>query len=326
MSFKCELCNYSSRDKFNYTKHLKTNKHKEKVTAKSNETQLILIRNNQNETSIIKYKCDYCNNTCSTSSSLARHKKSCSEKTKAEISYNSELEKLKSTNIELLLKLNEQMNIVNQKEEIISILKSENAHLKSVVNNAGSVIKTSVSTMAYVIKHYKEAPVLEQVNDYSAIHYEQDNTEFIENLIYENNHNKLYIYISEFIIKTYKKEDPSKQSIWNSDTSRLTYLIREIIVNNKVDWKIDKKGIKTTKFIIEPILEYIDTQIRDYIQNFDIDYSAGSAREAERKMLKLKSATDILKSIEDKILSDEILKYIAPYFYLSKNSDLIECT
>ena len=45
---------------------------------------------------------------------------------------------------------------------------------------------------------------------------------------------------------------------------------------------------------------------------------------AENKMLKLKSGTDILQSIEDNILGEAILKYIAPHFYLSKNGDLVE--
>ena len=221
-------------------------------------------------------------------------------------------------------KLNEQLILITQKEELISILKSENAHLKSIVNNTGSIIKTSVSTMAYVIKNYKEAPALKSLEDYSIIHFEQDNTEFVENLIYEHNHNKLHIYISDFVIKTYKKEDPSQQSIWNSDTNRLTYLIREIIANNKIDWKVDKKGIKVVKFIIKPILDYIDTQISDYIENFDIDYHSDSVKEAEKKMMKLKSGIEILKSIEDKLLCELILKYIAPYFYLSKGDNLLD--
>jgi len=41
-------------------------------------------------------------------------------------------------------------------------------------------------------------------------------------------------------------------------------------------------------------------------------------------MVKLTNATYILKSIEDKILSDAILKYITPHFYLNKNDNLIE--
>ena len=232
---------------------------------------------------------------------------------------------------ELNNKLNEQEKIINQKDEIliktnetISVLKSEVSHLKLIVNNSGSIIKTSVSTMAYVLKNYKEAPLLEPLKDYSALHFEQNNTEFVDNLIYEHNHNKLHIYIGDFIIKTYKKENPSQQSIWNSDTSRLTYLVREIITNNNVDWKVDKKGIKTTEFIINPILKYINDQVTDYIQTFDINYSSDSAISAERKMLKLKAGTEILKSIEDKVLNEAVLKHIAPYFYLCKTDDTIE--
>ena len=306
MKFICNFCNYSTDVKFCYEKHLIAKKHLEKAYETTNHTNVIPITY-LNHTKKSEIHCGYCKNTYSNSSSLARHKKVCESKILLEKEHLSEIDNLKKE--------------LDYKNDLIIMLKSENAHLKSIVNNAGSIIKTSVSTMAYVIKNYKDAPVLESVKDYSAIHYEQDNTEFVDNLIYEQNHNKLHVYIGDFIIKTYKKEDPAQQSIWNSDTSRLTYLIREIITNNKVDWKIDKKGVKTNKFIIEPILEHIDTQVRDYIQNFDIDYGFDSAKEAERKMMKLKSGTDILKNIEDKILSDEILKYIAPYFYLSKNDE-----
>ena len=315
MKFTCNFCNYSTDTKFCYEKHLNTKKHKEKVIITPNDSCTIpnpfLNKSPKNE-----YLCQYCNCKYTSVSNLARHKISCSEKRNL-------IDEFTNKITELTIKLDEQHKLLDKNEEIIAILKSENAHLKLTVNNAGSIIKTSVSTMSYVIKNYKEAPVLESINDYSAIRYDQDNVEFVDNLIYETNHNKLHIYIGDFIIKTYKKGNPEQQSIWNSDTSRLTYLIREIIANNKVDWRIDKKGIKTTKYIIDPILEYIDAQIRDYIENFDVDYTNDLAREAERKMMKLKSATDILKNIEDKVLGDEILKYIAPHFYLDKMDNLL---
>jgi len=276
-----------------------------------------------NTTCANEFKCDFCHQIYSNSGSLARHKKSCGDKSKLEEYHKEELEICKN-------ELNNLREIIKQKDETlnhfvdtISILKSEVAHLKAIVNNTGSIIKTSVSTMAYVINNYKDAPALESLKDYSAIQYEQDNTVFIENLIYEHNSNKLHVYISDFIIKTYKKDDPTQQSLWNSDTSRLTYLIREIITINKVDWKVDKKGIKTAKFIIEPILEYIDTQVRNYVQSYEVNHKI-SAKEAERQMMKLKSGMEIIKSIETKVLSDEILKYITPHFYLTKNDELID--
>ena len=260
-----------------------------------------------------QFICIFCDNKYTTIGHLNRHKNACFEKRKLIDELNKKDEML-----------NQKDELLNQKDEMISAIKSEVSHLKLIVNNSGSIIKTSVSTMAYVLKNYKEAPLLESPKDYSALHFEQNNTEFVDNLIYEHNHNKLHIYIGDFIIKTYKKENPSQQSIWNSDTSRLTYLVREIITNNKVDWKVDKKGIKTTEFIINPILKYIDDQVTDYIQTFDMDYSSDSAISAERKMLKLKAGTEILKSIEDKVLNEAVLKHIAPYFYLCKTDDTIE--
>ena len=333
MNYKCDLCNYVSHDKFNYKRHEISKKHIEKVNKKPNEScmnpeGIISTRLNEN------FKCQYCNNFYSTSANLARHKKACESKNKLETEYDT---KLKQLTDQFTNQINDHIKMLNQKDEIIKqkdetlhqkdetihVLKSEVMHLKSIVNNTGSIIKTSVSTMAYVIKNYDNAPALESVKDYSAIHYEQDSTEFVENLIYEHNNNKLYIYISDFIIKTYKKDDPSTQSLWNSDTSRLTYLIREIITNNKVDWKIDKKGIKTTKFIIDPILEYIDEQVRMYVESYKVDHQI-SAKEAERQMMKLKSGMEIIKSIETKVLSEEILKYITPHFYLIKNDEFID--
>ena len=322
MNFKCEMCSYSARDKSDYKKHLITKKHKGKVNEQMNES-------NENPKRIIKenlknpFICQHCNNNFSTAANLSRHDKACFKKIQITTNYKNEISILKNELESHIKALEQKDETINQKDETISILKSEVAHLKSIVNNTGSIVKTSVSTMAYVIKNYKDAPVLESVNDYSAIHYEQNNTEFVENLIYEHNNNKLHIYISDFIIKTYKKGDPAKQSLWNSDTSRLTYLIREIITNNKVDWKVDKKGIKTTKFIIEPILKYIDDQIRNYVESYEIDHKV-SAKEAERQMMKLKSGMEIIKNIETKVLSEEILKYITPYFYLIKNDDTID--
>mgnify|MGYP001426063450 CR=1 FL=1 len=250
MKFNCNICNYSTDVKFAFEKHNDSNKHKIKVMETTKRTSskpqanlnpiFVEIKCKNKLIQSNTHKCDYCDNMYSTNSSLIRHKKICltREQNAIHTKYCDEIALLKNEILLLQEKNTNYQNLYEKETNITSILKSENAHLKSIVNNASSVIKTSVSTMAYVIKNYKEAPALESLKDYSAIHYEQNNTEFVDNLIYEHSHNKLHIYLSDFIIKTYKKEDPNKQSIWNSDTSRLTYLIREIITNNKMYWNI----------------------------------------------------------------------------------------
>ena len=328
--YKCDCCNYVSHDKFNYKRHQKSKKHAEKVHKQPYLSRIYPVSIIGGET-CSEFKCVFCAKLFVNSGNLSRHKQVCSERYKlvsdCKVQSTELTVQLNEVNIKLFEQsklLDQQVKLLDQKDETISILKSEVAHLKSIVNNAGSIIKSSISTMSFVIKNYKDAPALEPMKDYSSIRCDQDITGFVENLIYEYNHNKLHAHIGDFIIKNYKKDDPSQQSIWNSDTNRLTYLIRDIMNNNKIDWKVDKKGIKTTTFIIDPVLDYIDEQVRTYIENFDIDYDLDTARIAEQKMMKLKSGTGILTSIENKTLSEEILKYIAPFLYLNKSDVPIE--
>src|SRR5207249_8087833 len=119
--------------------------------------------------------------------------------------------------------------------------------------------------LTYIATNYKTAPALQALDDYSQIQQKYNDSKFIETLIYNFNHNKLDKYLGDMIIKFYKKEDPSQQSLWNSDTSRLTYIIKELLNNNNSDWLVDKKGIKTCNYIIDPLLQYIDVIIKKYL-------------------------------------------------------------
>jgi len=317
MKFKCKLCNYETDTKFCYDKHLTTKKHAEKIAQVTNNTNGIPMAH-INHTTDVEEKCSYCEKIYSNSSSLARHKKACSEKQKLidQINKLNETIKLKDETIKLTIKQKDET--IDRIEDTIAILKSENAHLKSVVNDVGSIVKTSVSTMAYVVKNYKDAPALLPLKDYKMLNYDQPDDEFVEELGSKFKHKLLGEYIAEFIVKNYKKTDPAKQSLWNSDTSRLTYIIRDIVTKKKVDWKVDKKGVNTTKNIIDPLIDYIEKMVREYIQNYDIDYEMFTGREAEKKMMKLKYVTDVLRAIEDKTLHDDVLRCIAPHFFLNK--------
>lgn len=280
---KCSYCDYTTPKKSNYNRHMNTH-----------NTEL-------QTTNII---CDLCGLPCARKSSLLRHKTKC-------INHHINKNKMEHTidNITVQLQLQEQL---------INTLKTENENLKHIVDNAGLLLKTSISTMSYVMKNYNNAPAIELIKDYSIMHIDQDNTKFVETLICEHKHKNLYAYLGDFIIKFYKKGDPSQQSIWNSDTNRVTYIIREIINNNHINWTIDKKGIKTGKYIIEPLLEYIDAMLRLYISNMDMQYRKYSINDINKKTIKLQAITEIIKSIEDKVLNSEIIKYVTPHFYLNK--------
>ena len=80
-------------------------------------------------------------------------------------------------------------------------------------------------------------------------------------------------YIGDIIIKNYKKVNSAKQSVWNSDTDRLTYVIRTLLKNNKFQWQLDKKGIDTANHMINPILQYIKTKLEQFKKDTNLKKS-----------------------------------------------------
>ena len=390
MLFTCEPCGYSTDVKFCFQKHLSSNRHREKVSQSNNKT-LLKLQGHSNET----YKCCFCEQTCSTASSLARHKRKCTEKKNLESNYTTQIETIQNKHLQEIDKLHSlqhleiqkllteidklKMNIEHLKElsekdeSTIENLRAENRYLKLMVSNAGNIIKSSVSSLSYVVKHYQDAPPLKSIDDYSKLTYDRQLTEeeddyedndviidgdnifkrpdfidkddihsddsesiddyteiaeidnkerFINELVLCYEKQSIDKYLGDIIIKTYKKDDPAKQSIWNSDTNRLTYVIRELLNNNnKIDWTVDKKGIKTTNYIIKPLLEHIEDVLRDYLsEKANIDENT-DINDYEKSLKKMHSVATIIRSIEKNELAENILKYIAPHFYLSKTEE-----
>lgn len=287
MKYICDPCNYETSNQSNFKKHNITNSHIEKLMAFKNRN----------------FVCNYCEKALTSSSGLAKHHRVCIEKNQTLYEH----------------KHNQEM--MGQKDDMIAQLKSENAHLKEIVKTAEKIVTSSVSAMTYALKNYNEAPLLKTIENCEDINRKKDDAKkFVRILAYEYKNKHLDAYIGDYIVELYRKEDPANQSIWNSDTNRMTYLIRGILANNKVDWKIDKKGVKTDELLIAPILDHIDKEIREYMSTLKIDY--GSEMQIREAMELINNTSAITKSIEMKSLNKEILKYIAPYFYLNKNDDV----
>ena len=377
MKYICDPCDFYTNHKTSYDKHLLTKKHIEKLNLfelldKDTQSEI-------NSDSLYNYMCQYCNNNYSSSANLSRHKATCNSKNffinelRNKINDLQQLINQKDEKINfmtnqkdetiIILKneiehLKKQQNeVINQKDEIINILKAEIKHfkdreddannvlknevdhLKYIVNNTGSIIKTSMSALAFVMKNYNQAPPLTPITDFSELGYENDNVAFVENLMHKFNNNKLRDYIGDFIIKEYKKDEARFQSMWNSDMTRLNYLIRgshtkhqkdilregsfSTTKSDNVDWHVDKKGICVIEYIIQPILNHIEKQISQYLAEYDINYNNDTASVAEIKMKKMQNVTDMLYYIENKSIYEEILRYISPSFYLSKTGSTI---
>lgn len=341
--FTCVICNYSTDVKFAFEKHLNSNKHiikSQELKKTKNDSQnipkLFMKRSSDiPEINANVYECPFCNNTYSSSSNLTRHKKLCSKKEELQNEHNIEL-KEKDQEIQRLKELYEKdtthLKELHKKDEVMhKKLEDEVKYLKSMINNAGAVIKTSVSALSYIAENYDGAPVLKKLKDYSYIKEQEvdeddtdDEFDLIGMLIYHDTKETLNEYLGNIIVEAYKKKDPKKQSIWNSDTVRLNYIIRDLI-NKKPDWTVDKKGVKTTKYIIDPLLEYIRDQVTNYVLDNTADkFIHLTEYKLNQHAEKLNNCGQIIASIDNKSLSKSILKYIAPHFYLAKSEQLLE--
>jgi len=255
-----------------------------------NDIQLV-----HNHTTADRYQCQECNARFSRLDSLTRHMKTCMSRNKKLKEYDDQIKVLTSEN---------------------NHYKREIEYYKMLLDNAGGMLKSSISSLSYIIGNYKNAPPIEYIKINKILNKDIiDNNKLILKLIYHSKHRSVHEYLGDFIIEVYKKMDPEKQSLWNTDYTRLNYIVREIINKDTSDWSVDKKGVKTNKYIIEPLLDYIKPILIKYqkkkgrtINKVDdqCEYIADSMR----------LIAEIIDGIDDGTLAINILKYIAPHFYM----------
>jgi len=296
MRYICNNCNYSSDDKSNYNKHLSSNNHK-------------IISNPNNEITNNKFPCVNCGKQFAYESSMVRHMKDRCTK----IQINMLKKELENKDKELEVKNKE----LEMKE--LEYLKKENKTLKELIKSGklGTIYNLSVKN--YVQQNYPNAPALESLENYSQITFEDE--DFVGTLVYNYNNNILHKYIGNFLIEHYTKENPSEQSIWNSDTSRLTYIIKELLSDKKTCWNHDYKGVKTKTRIVSPLLKYIKKTLNDYWMNNIDKFRSMDIKSLEIMQTKFITIHKIKKDIEDGVLASNVVKYMAPYFYMHREND-----
>lgn len=161
--------------------------------------------------------------------------------------------------------------------------------------------------------------VSEDVSEESVVEIEEDgltqNSRLAEDLLYHCEHGNIIKYIGDTIIVLCKKNKDKDQSIWNSDPSRLTYIIKQIL-EGEARWMVDKEGVNTTKLIVTPILDQLQKIIEEYYN----DKCVNLGEKDYKVRLKIhKTYLELCNKIDNNTLHKGILKYIAPYFYHDKN-------
>jgi hypothetical protein len=298
------------------------------------------------------YICTFCNNDKFLSaSSVSRHMQSCGKKAILEKQIE-ELTKENERKIEKLTKENE--ILIKEKEfwleekelllEDRKLLNKDKDNLtkdkdnltkdkdlihkdKDIFSNLATInsdiANTSVSAMKYLMTYYKDTPPLKSIDNFTSISNKyEDDTKLVYALISEYRNNTLAAKLSNHLVLEYKKEDPSKQSVWSCDVGRLTYVIRNAVSDGRVIWSTDKNGIQVTEIVIKPILNFI----RPILKKFNTDCSneiVSNSNLSSNKLIEIgeyqKLTIQIIILIDNKTLEKDIIKYMAPQFYWNKN-------
>lgn len=312
MLYKCNICTYESKRKDLYQKHLDTKLH---------------INKTQDNTR----HCNICDkDMVVTLENFNSHIMTCVDNKLNE--YKNIISHFKEKNIEYKEKLidsenkykNLEIKYDNLDKEFKGYLLTNKNVIYNYINNTNNTVN-SISSYNYVNKYFDTAPELAKITDYN-LYDKTQNVFYIRELIFYYKEKTLPKFIGDHIIKLYKKENPKEQSVRNTDTTRLSYIVR-IISNKILEWKIDKDGNEFKKITVDPLLDYINNDIiesrkmiNQKIKEHDSPYC--DYNELSRLLSDSHILYDINKEIEIGKLCNDILKYVSPNFYLNKTTNI----
>jgi hypothetical protein len=314
-------------------------KSKKHLINEEHEKFLQIIKNQKKSKNQIRKKaicesddlptCKFCHRTFSAKTHMYRHQKyNCKQISSID-------EKLKDEKSEIK-ELKEQIKILMDQNKMILNIADKNADV--AIQNSKNV-ERSTRCMTKAMKYFNSAPRMKQLegkDDVKLLTYDntQSTTSAVKKIIVRYNNGGLVNFLGNFIIKEYKKDDPKKQSVWNTDTNRLHFIIRELISKSKNEWISDKSGIKLTKLIIDPLLKEVVNMLNEYIKTGSkIDNNENTTSSIFQGVVdNIESCEKIKAEIGKRTLHKKILKYISNLFELTSlvinssknNNDLVE--
>jgi len=290
-SYECTVCNYQTKDRSNIFRHNKTKKHLKNISktkctindAPENASKLLKTPKSPKTTTNKKsFKCNSCGNFFSRANNLTRHYKVCTKN-------NSELTLLKTQSKQF---------------------EKDAEYYKQMLMEAGGLVKKSVSALTYSIINYENAPHIKAIEMNDIETFNNPNKDIVEDVLSAYKHKTLNKYLGELILKLYKKGNPLDQSIWNTDDNRLTYIIKELLNDNSSNWIVDKKGVKTIQYLINPLLSYIKKLIISYQKNNVPKFNL-SVAEIETTLENSRAIIALVNGIDDDIIAKDVLKYLS---------------
>ncbi len=160
----------------------------------------------------------------------------------------------------------------------------------------------------------------------TSIQKEQENEKFVKIVVGRYENKDLVNFLSEMIVKYFKDKSTNENNefdielspLWSVDVARLSFIIMQTVnkQGEKV-WKEDKSGHMFTAMVTTPMLETLDSIIREYIKystkrNSKIAYLTTEQMDYAINMDNY--CGKILNDIKYNKFKKQILKKVAPHF------------
>lgn len=198
-------------------------------------------------------------------------------------------------------------------KQILDLTDSKKSHGMSAFNYINANYTDAEPLKALSYEEFADANEIQYINDDKSVSYED---KLAQDLIYSHRHKLLGKYIGQVIVSLYYKDDPKKQSLWNTDISRLKYVVR-CDGERRNRWAADLNGDYTKDKLIEPVMKKVKHIMMTYRRKYcddDEDEDNMSFNEYGQKMQDSLAVLEILNGIDNEKTQKEVLKYIAPYF------------
>jgi hypothetical protein len=257
------------------------------------------------------FKCEYCNYLTDDISNFVRHKKSRKHVTN-EQRQNAII--TKETYIDLIAykKLEEENKKLKEHNDKLLNLATQNSNL--ALENSKTAGK-SVRGITYAMKHLNNAHQIKLLEGKEAVKLltydnKKSKNDTVETIIIKYQNGLLDKHLGDILIKSYKKEDPTIQSIWGVDATRLHFILK------KEEWTSDNCGLKLTEFVIDPFLKSVENMICVYRKTNQQNNCKSDHVLLDAYPRKFLTCEEILVDISKKKLHKQILKYINPHLKL----------
>jgi hypothetical protein len=353
MRYKCKCCNYKTDLLSNFNRHNESKSHINKKICINNKSNIenIEIANVDNkiliENLLLKQKVKFLEEK----TVLIEEKKQIESKLiRAEME--SKLIKEKTENKLLHKQSKKEKKLFNEHKK--ELLKSKDVQIDLVQHNniesaRHAYSEGKMNALTFVSLCYKKTSIMPTIpmdSDYVVADVKSDKEikywieqkpdfadEYIAERLLHIYDNKGFInYITNIVVKAYKKYDPAEQTFWASDVSRLIYIVRSTF-NQKDEWVYDKKGVIIKESIIDPLLDEVYNIIVKYRKYMEDRYLHSLIEEENDYYMKKLSILKIVDKLIDDFknrqsIKNQIIRVLAPKFFLdrdvNKDKKLIE--